>query len=236
MPGPIVTPIDSSKGNVTFKLINVVGTTPLVADGTTQYTLITGNKFTVSTYNYYISNIVLIDINGNRFVEPESYHLAMAYDSTSLQFSIPNVPNAQYASVQFLIGVDSVHNFSGAQSGALDPKYGMIWDWNTGYIMAKMEGKSIDAVAGTQNITYHIAGYKAPYSVIQKVAISFAQPAIVGYKHTPIVHLQSDLATWFSAPGFNGFATTPSIVVTGAKALAVAQNYSGMFSITSVEN
>lgn len=236
LPSPVTAPIDTSKGKIAFRLNNVVGTTPLVTDGSTVYSLSNGDKFSVIIYNYYISNIVLVDNKGNRFVEPESYHLAMSYDSSSLQFSIANVPNGKYTSVEFLIGVDSLGNVSGAQTGGLDPKFGMIWDWNTGYIMAKMEGRSIGGITGSKTITYHIAGYKAPYSVIQKVSLSFNQAATVSYTHVPVVHMQSDLATWFAAPGFDGFAATPSITVTGAKAMAIAQNYRNMFSITSVDN
>ena len=52
------------------------------------------------------------------------------------------MPAGNYNSLSFLLGVDSMHNVSGAQTGALDPANDMFWTWNSGYVMAKMEGAS----------------------------------------------------------------------------------------------
>jgi hypothetical protein len=179
---------------------------------------------------------VLTDDKGNKFTEPESYHLVMAGDPFSLSFSIENVPAGNYILMDFLIGVDSVRNFSGAQSGALDPKYGMIWSWSTGYIMAKMEGTSPAAVNTSGIIAYHIAGYKGVHKVLRNVKLPFPQAAKISKTTEPSVELQSDLLTWFRAPGFKDFATTPGISNEGPAAAAMADNYSSMFRITKVNN
>ena len=47
----------------------------------------------------------------------------MAETPESLNFTIKDVPYGKYKSVEFLIGVDSVRNFSGAQYGALAVSY-----------------------------------------------------------------------------------------------------------------
>jgi hypothetical protein len=47
--------------------------------------------------------------------------------------------------IRFLLGVDSARNVSGIQTGALDPARGMFWTWNSGYVMAKIEGSSPSA-------------------------------------------------------------------------------------------
>jgi hypothetical protein len=39
------------------------------------------------------------------------------------------------------VGVDSIHNVSGAQTGAPTGERNVL-DWNSGYVMAKLEGNS----------------------------------------------------------------------------------------------
>lgn len=225
-----------TKGTINIKINNVVGARPLSFGSLATYTLPNGDEFTVSKFNYYLSNFVFTDDNGKRFAEQESYHLAMAETPESLNFTIKDVPYGKYKSVEFLIGVDSVRNFSGAQYGALDPKYGMLWSWSTGYIMAKMEGFSPQSSIVGNQISYHIAGFKGFYSVIQKVTLELPQAAQVADKKSPVLNVNADLLTWFQAPNFSSFNEMPSIGDEGIKAYGMSMNYKGMFSIRSVEN
>lgn len=233
---PVSTPSPNNTGSINIKLSNVVGNKALALGELVSYTLSNGDVFTVKTYNYYLSNFVFTDENGNKFVEPESYHLALAETPESLNFTIKNVPLGKYKSVDFLIGVDSVRNFSGAQSGALDPKYGMIWSWSTGYIMAKMEGTSPQSSSPNKSITFHIAGFKGSNSVLQKVKLSLPTNAIVTDTKTPSILLKSDLATWFEAPNFSNFSIDPNIATEGIKAYKISLNYANMMSVAAVEN
>jgi hypothetical protein len=239
-PGPDST---AKKGTVTFKISNVAGTTPIIISnsGSTvvpsdTFDLPGGERLTVSVFNYYLTNIVLVDDKGNRFAEPESYHLAVAADPASLSFSMANVPAGKYVMMEALIGVDSVRNFSGAQSGALDPVHGMIWSWSTGYIMAKIEGYSPNSKAPGGTVSYHIAGFKAPNSAIRRISLPLPQPATVSTSAIPVLHLECNLMTWFQAPGFKGLATVSSIGSEGPAAAAIADNYSTMLRITKVDN
>jgi hypothetical protein len=233
-PGP-GTGNNDTKGSIGIRLSNVVGDKPVVTGETRNYLLPDGDTlYTITTYNYYISNIVFVDDSGRRFAEPESYHLAMAATPSTLSFDIANVPKANYVSMEFLIGVDSVRNISGAQTGDLDTKYGMFWDWSTGYIMAKMEGTAARSAAAGNMVSYHIAGYKGPYSGIRKVTLPLTGGAMVSAAHTPEIHLQSDLKTWFYAFAFKGFDKMPAIGSAGAASAAIADNYSGMFSVTEI--
>jgi hypothetical protein len=228
--------IASTTGAINVRIQNMVDTEVLVLNRPTLYALSNGDSFSVSTYNYYLSNFVFTDEHGNQFAEQESYHLVRASDTSSLHFTINNVPFEQYASVEFLIGVDSVRNFSGAQSGALDPGYGMIWSWNTGYIMAKMEGHSPQVPTPDHLLSFHIAGYKGQYNVLQKVKINLNTKAIVSSSKTPIINMQSDLATWFTSFTFPGFAKLYSVGSEGINAYSIAQSYSNMMKVTTVEN
>lgn len=226
----------STKGAITIKFNNIVGDKPLALGELVSYTAPNGDDYTVSIYNYYISNIVLTDENGTQFREQESYHLVMADKPSSQSIYIPNIPSGKYRSISFLVGVDSIRNISGAQTGDLDPKYAMFWSWSTGYIMAKMEGKSSKSLAPGNSLSFHIAGFKGAYNVLQEVKIDFAVQPNITNSITPNVYIHSDLNKWFTFPNFSGFETTPSIGTEGEKAYKVSLNYRSMFGIDSVIN
>ena len=97
-----------------------------------------GEQFTVRNFRYYISNIVLK--NKLQSETHEGYFLIDQSDDASkeiiLQTNLDSV-----SAIQFLLGVDSLRNVTGVQTGALDPAMDMYWTWNTGYVMAKLEGQ-----------------------------------------------------------------------------------------------
>src|SRR5690606_1551843 len=159
------------KGKVEIQFEHFAGNSPLIIDGIARYTNAHGDGFTVRLFKYYISNVVLITDQGDRFVEPESYHLINQAESSSLYLNLQAVPAGNYTKVQFLIGVDSLRNVSGAQTGALDPLNDMFWTWSTGYIMAKMEGNSVQSTAPGQVLNFHIGGFAGAYSVLQEVVL-----------------------------------------------------------------
>src|SRR5687768_5238883 len=68
---PIVEP---AKREVHINMVNFAGNDSLKL-GTATYTNAAGEPFTVSMFNYYISNVKLIAANGTDYVEKESYHL-----------------------------------------------------------------------------------------------------------------------------------------------------------------
>ncbi|HTN16667.1 MAG TPA: MbnP family protein [Chitinophagaceae bacterium] len=231
-------PQDSSGlyGNVLIKWNHVAGSQTLVADGKTMYTAPDGNQYSVNSLAYYISNIVFIDEKGKRYKVSNSYRLITIQNGPSMQTGIDNIPAAKYTAIELLIGVDSLRNVSGVQLGALDPAHGMFWSWSTGYIMAKLEGSSPQSTALGKTISYHIAGFKGEYNVLQTIRIELPQQADIREKVSCTISLQTDVNTWFAAPNFPGFPTLPSIGSEGQDAFKVSQNYRKMITATQVEN
>lgn len=82
----------------------------------------------------------------------------------ALSFTLKDVPAGEYAGMELLLGVDSLQNEIGTQTGDLSPVHGMFWDWNTGYLMVKAEGPSPQSPVGT--FAFHLGGYAGPYSVL----------------------------------------------------------------------
>jgi len=231
-PDPAVTPVEEDNRQISLTFQNVAGTEPLVLDSA-WYMNANGDSFKVRTYKYYISNIVLIQADGTEFKEKESYHLIDEGNNQSKSFNLQSVPDGNYVKMKFLIGVDSARNVSGAQTGALDMMHGMFWDWNTGYIMAKLEGSSPQAPNGS--IVFHTGGFSGTFNVLRQVTLEFPQPAEVKVGKTPNVHIKADILEWFQNPNLIDFKET-SEVMGGSKYLnALADNYADMFTVDHID-
>jgi hypothetical protein len=129
-----------------------------------------GQKYTVTKFKYYVSNIQLTNDSGKVF-SSEEYFLINEDDVQSKGMSIRNIPPGNYKTLSFILGVDSLRNCSGLQEGALDPIKGMFWAWNTGYIFLKLEGASESSTAQGGIFEYHIGGFKEPANAIRKISL-----------------------------------------------------------------
>lgn len=231
------TPVTPAAPNIRVSFSNWVDVTPLTLGPPYQYRNVNNDSFYISTFKYYISNISFTDANNNTWSETESYHLINAADPASLEFTINGIPAGDYVSMRFMIGVDSARNCSGAQTGALDPANDMFWTWNTGYIMAKLEGKSPASTASAHNISFHIAGYSGANATQRWVTLPFGSTnAHVTAGASPLVKLSTNVQEWFNPPSTINFATTNSVASTGAQAVMFADNYADMITLIIVEN
>jgi hypothetical protein len=226
----VVTP---AAGTLDIEVDHLVGTFPLMLN-TGTYTTPLGQQFTVSTFNYYLSNFKLKRADGTEYAEPESYHLVRESDARTRVFTLRNVPAGDYISLTFTIGVDSIRNVSGAQTGALDPTNGMFWPWNSGYIFTKLEGSSPQA-GGNKQLVFHIGGFKKPNNTIRTVSPSLNGAILqIRKDRTPAIHLQADVLKMFTGPNPVDFSTF-SNTMGGASAVKVADNQAaGMFRVDRI--
>jgi len=192
-----------------------------------------GDTVTISLFRYYVSNIVL---NGaTNYTESNSYHLLKQDDPTSLNIILNSIPVGSYTGITYLIGVDSIRNVSGAQTGALDPLNGMFWAWNTGYIMAKLEGTSPSANTPGHKFAFHIGGFSGPNNAVKTVTLTFPSPLVITKSNTSNIYLHADAHKWFS-PNTIRTAVTDDIAVSCDTAGMIAKNYAQMFGADSVKN
>jgi hypothetical protein len=225
-------PINSSPTATTASMdvnfINVAGYDSLKLNSVT-YTNGSNESFTVSTYKYYISNVKLIGDGVADYAEPESYHLVNAADPNSGHVHL-QVPFGKYKAISFMIGVDSARNVSGAQTGALDPMNDMFWTWNTGYIMAKFEGKSPASTLSDNSFKFHIGGFKGSNSVLRTVALDLPSEFILSQGATSMVDIRADILKWFT-PSLISLAALNTVNSEGPTAVKIANNYANMFSL-----
>lgn len=209
---------------------NVVNGQPLTLQQAT-YTNAAGEDFNITAFKYYLSNFSLVTAAGEEVQPAPAYFLVSEDSAASKNILLEQLPEATYTGISFLIGVDSVRNMSGAQTGALDPLYGMFWTWNSGYIMAKLEGTSPASTAPQSLIQFHIGGFKAPYNALRRVQLTFPAPVQVVKDTASVLHLQADAYTWFDQPNRISFKDVPAVHTPVAQASRVADNYQHMFTI-----
>jgi hypothetical protein len=193
---------------------------------TTSYTNRFGEPFTVNRFKYYLSHISVIDAVNQKHPLSDKIYLIDEADSLSKHLNFPApVVAARY--LCFTIGVDSIYNVSGVQSGDLDPYKGMFWTWNSGYIFAKLEGKSDSSHAPAHYFTWDIGGFKQPYPAYRTITLPLALPASTSASCT----ILADVLKWFDGASPLSIAQQPQCHQPGKLALQLADNYATMFSV-----
>jgi hypothetical protein len=219
-------------GTMNISFINTVKEGPLVLDSM-NYINSFNETYTVSRLKYYISNIALNN-SQHGFTEPDSYHLIDAADSSSLNFSFDAAANT-YSSISFMVGVDSIKNVSGAQSGALDPSRGMFWTWNSGYVMFKLEGSSPVSSIFNHRIEYHIGGFEGPMNVVQLITIPLPAHFKLDAGRSSEIIIMADLNKLWQGANDLKIAETAVTMAPGVLSKKIADNYNRMFSIKEVK-
>ncbi len=215
---------------VTLHFHSMIGKQPLELGR--SYVNVLGDTIAVQRFKYYVSNIIVTDAVGKDvYLFPRRYFLVDAEDSASQSIQLKNIPALPLKQVRFLLGVDSTRNVSGVQTGALDPLNGMFWTWNSGYIMAKLEGVSPSAHVPGQRFTYHVGGFKTTNNTARVITLELP-PAT-----TPVdeIHIAADINAWFKGSSSLKIVEHPVCHSPGALAVQIADNYSSMFSISSVK-
>jgi hypothetical protein len=227
---PDVTPDPTGTGSVKLEFSNKVGSSNLTLNDQ-WYMNEHGDSFKVSKFNYYISNVKLNSATAS-YTENESYHLVQQGTAGSGTFDLANVPYGTYTGVTLMIGVDSLRNVSGAQTGALDPTNDMFWTWNTGYIMVKFEGVSPKSPASGGKLVFHAGGFKGDYATQRTVTLNFASPITVAKNAENHVHIDADVLQLFKSPNVLDFSVTYSFQMAGVDGKNFADNYANMFSVS----
>ena len=196
-----------------------------------------GEDYTVSAFRFYISNLTLQ--NDQSVLTPlrqETYRLADAEKPGTLTFTITTKQNS-FNSISFQIGVDSIDNVSGAQNGDLDPAKGMFWTWNSGYIMAKLEGESSFSSVPDGRYTYHIGGYSGENKTMRSIILPTpgSRQIILKQNRISTVIINADIDQWFQSVHRLTIAENSFVHSPGSLAKLYADNYTNMFNIASIK-
>lgn len=240
----------NAKNTVVVEFDNRVGDQKL-ALGTTPYTNGSGEDFTVTTFNYFVSNIVLKKDDGTVVPVPNQYFLIRQADARSQTIQLRDVPAGDYSAMSFTVGVDSLKSLApvAERTGALDvTSYGddgMYWSWNSGYIFLKLEGISSVVPARTDGrklFQMHVGGFGGGYNGgartvnnLRTVTLPIVTKATVRGNTSPTIHLLVDVKKIFDGSTKISLATTNN-VHNPAIATTIAENYKSMFVVDHVHN
>jgi len=218
--------------NVNLRFQNKAGDLPLIIDSV-NYKNELNQDFTISKFKFYISNVSFENTNGTT-TAPSTSFLIDQEDSLSLSNNSITIPSGIYSSVEFIIGVDSLHNVSGAQTGALDVVNAMFWTWNSGYIFMKLEGNSSFSNSPGHFFEYHIGGFKEPYNAIRKIKLTFDQPVEISKHKLTDVLINVNVLEILQHPNSIDFSKNSSIVEPFQSKI-VSDNYEDIFSIINIK-
>lgn len=228
---------------------NIIGDQDLQLN-TGAYTNAAGDSFSVSLLQYFISNIRLKKEDGSEYIVPQdSSYFLIGENDRDTRFAKVNVPEGDYTSLSFVLGVDSLRSTMdiSQRKGVLDPSGGMdgmYWGWNSGYIFFKLEGISPQAPldpGGQHKFRYHIGGfggYSAPtINNIRAITIDLTPGGIAKVRggRKSNIHLKVDIAKAFAATTNVSIASN-STVMFSAFSARVADNYATMFRHDHTEN
>jgi hypothetical protein len=248
-PAP-TTPVTPT-GSLEIEFEHKVGSLPLKLDSA-EYTNTEGETFSVSMFNYYISNIKLKKTDGTEYVVPQndSYFLIVEQKPSTKKIKLNNIPEGNYNGITFMIGVDSLRSVSASSEriGVLDIidtrktfDQKMYWAWNSGYIFVKLEGESPQApeVSGKRMFKYHIGGFGGfstpTLNNIRTVTQTLSSgSAMVKSGKTPSFHFEVDLLKVFG-DGIS-IKNHSTIMSTTSISDKVANNYVRMFHLDHAHN
>lgn len=213
---------DPPTSKLQLRIEPVFGVTPLVLE-TKTYPTPQNGLVTITTCRFYLSALRLTYADGSTYAEPASYHLIDAEDSTTFTLTLSKAPVKPLKALTFCIGVDSAANTTGAHGDDLEPGHGMYWAWHSGYINAKLEGRSSVCRSPRKEFEFHIGGFQRPHASLRTVtlAVPTAGP----------LRLQADVSQWLNQLTLS---ETASVLVPGPAAMAVADAYATMFRLAPV--
>jgi hypothetical protein len=232
----------NDKNTITLEFDNRVGSQNLEM-GSKTYKNAMNEDFTVTTFNYFVSNIKLKKADGSELKMDDQYFLVREADPKSLTVSLKDVPAADYTSLSFMIGVDSLKSVADVslRKGVLDiASYGddaMYWSWNSGYIFMKFEGTSPAAPAranGARLLQVHVGGYGGfsakTTNNLRTVTLPLVNMVKVRRDVSPKITVVADVLKIFDGAIKISFATT-NTVHSPTVAVPIANNYVQMFSV-----
>jgi hypothetical protein len=189
-----------------------------------------GENFEISRFRFYAGKIAPIYTDAGIKMKPSAaYYLIDFSDSASTIIEIPIKPGS-CNEIQFQLGIDSIDQMQGAQTGVLDPVKGMFWTWNSGYLSFKIEGVSPESDQPAHMIAYHIGGYRYPYSSVWKFRIGTDKLISISKGDKIMVKIPIELDHFFDGPNPLHIKEISDCTTPGELARKISENFIGSFS------
>lgn len=216
--------------NLNFHIHSMAGAAEI--NDADVFTTATGRKITFSDLRYYISNIVLIKEDGTEY--PISNKVLLAGIEKE-EHALGEVPVGKYKGFKFMLGLDSATNHSDPTTYEAGNPLAMQtpsihWDWNSGYIFFKAEGR-VDTSAAGNLAPNHDFFYHIGMDMLAR-QIDFSTSAFeVTADGEKFVHMNFDFLTALQNVDFTTETMTHSMGAGMPLATKIANNYQAAFEV-----
>jgi hypothetical protein len=195
-----------------------------------------GESYSFDLLKYYVSKAALVNDAGDTLYFT-GHNLIDAFNPNRKKaqgvVAIDDAQLSTFNKLIFGIGVSSEYNTTGDQGGDLDPSFGMIWTWATGYIFMKHEGQFIDNTGTLQPLLYHLGTSAAYKRYSMPIAIQLNKDK------TYNIHVDFDLTNLYNSPNLITFTGNNIVQSSGAQDIpwitSLTRNMQNVFSVSSVE-
>lgn len=195
-----------------------------------------GESFSFDMLKYYVSEAALVNTSGDTLYFT-GHNLMDAFNPSrkkaSGSFPIDDAQMSTFNELIFSVGVSPAFNTSGDQAGDLDPAFGMIWTWSTGYIFMKHEGQFIDSTGATQPLLYHLGTSRAYQRYSMPIAMTLKKDK------TYDIYVDFNFAEVYNSPNLITFTDNNVIQSSGSQDIpwisSMVQNLQNAFSVSSIQ-
>lgn len=241
-----------TKGKLQIKFENGFNNLGNIALNQTTQTSSNGQKHQFSTLKYVISNISLIDENGNEFKYHENNPDKGAFIINQenavagiIYVDLDEIPKNNYKKIKFGLGI-SQNAYLLGQNGQAEfwekaKKESLTWSWAAGYIFVKLEGKYGTGSANTEFMNHtgnmgNIAANNTP-DLYREVILDLPTTARVSASVKPSIHILADLNQYLSGETTISLSTTNDMAMGSNQHLVnVTNNLTKMFKVDHVHN
>ncbi|KXH82932.1 MbnP family protein [Chryseobacterium kwangjuense] len=243
---------DVSTGSLQIKFENGFNNLGNIVLNQTVQTSAAGQKHLLSTLKYVVSNITLIDENGNEFKYNENNPDKGAFiidqaDAVAgvIYIDLNGIPKNNYKKVKFGLGVSQKAYLLG-QDGQAEfwtkaKQKGMSWSWAAGYIFVKLEGKYGTATADTEFMNHagnmgNVTANDTP-DLYREITLNLPTTARVTSQIKPSIHILADLNQFLSGSKTLTLDTANNMMMgSGQHLVDVTNNLTAMFKVDHVHN
>lgn len=221
-------------GDLKINFSNTVGDEILNLNAQT-YTKNGGETFEVDELKYIISNIVLIDEEGNQFVYPQadSYFLINEEVTNTKSIQLDRIDAKTYTSITFGFGVDqSNYPLNGINNFVPTAEENdMLWSWSAGYKFLKFEGSYSSTNVDSHPFLYHIGSHGQNLDNYREISLNFLQPLALSSSETPQIDIEFDVIKIFNSEHSLLLSDKDDIQIDPVNAPKIVDNITNAFKI-----
>ncbi|CAA0194457.1 MbnP family protein [Tenacibaculum maritimum] len=203
-----------------------------------------GENLTISSFDYIVSNFVLITEEGKEVPYPKekSYFIISEGGNgkdKNVKVMLKDMPAGKYIKMRFGIGVDQKRYMEGQAAQeefwTKAEGYNLTWNWQAGYKFVVLEGNvKTSGQADKEKFMLHIASRGTSIDLYKEVEVSM-ETALVDHDKSPQIHIKVDASKMLD--GTHKIKLSEGTTIMGGeKASLIADNNKEMFAVHHVHN